>query len=253
MRYEEGVIQNIEDLKQWFSLNQKQGEPNPYFSIYRGPEQKPDRMVFRNESVSETDRAWSMIEDVLEMHTGNGGLFRVFITDRPKGNVGLHTIYRISGAGLQNQAGIGNMAGGGGMFGLYSNAREMVEAEVAKERKFWELEQRIESLKAEQDAKVGQMDNIIQEFLPVAKDLARAFGMKMMGAHPGAQTQMPMGHHYSDDNPDQESGTFDYERIDPALDQLSRVFPDTESAMEKLAKWAAANPDLAKNMLNQIQ
>lgn len=251
MRYEESAVQNLDDLKNWFFLNQKQGDPNPYFSIYRGTEQKPDRLVFRNESVSERDQAWTMLEDILEMHTQNGGLFRIYITDRPKGNVGLHTIYRIPGAMLANQPQPGNMSG---IYGLYSSPRELVEAEVAKEKKMWQLEQRIEEMKNAQEASVGQMDNIIQEFLPVAKELARVFGLKMMGIQPGAQMPPQMGNHYEDDNPDTNAAEaqYDYDRIDPALDRLSRVFPNIEETMEKLAAWATANPDLAKSMLNQI-
>ena len=63
-----------------------------------------------------------------------------------------------------------------------------------------------------------------------------------------------MGNHYGDDNPDPNATEtqYDYDRIDPALDRLNRVFPDTEGTLEKLANWAAANPDMAKQMLNQI-
>lgn len=250
MRHEESAILAIEDLKNWFYLNQKQGDPNPYFSIYRGTEQKPERLVFRNETESGKDEAWAMLEDILEMHTQNGGLFRIYITDRPKGNVGLHTIYRIPGNMAMSGAASNQSAG---IYGLYSNPRELVEAELAKERKLWEMERRIELLQAEQDAKVGQMDVFIQEMMPVAKELARVFGLKMMGIQPGAPMQQ-MGNHYGDDNPDPNATEtqYDYDRIDPALDRLNRVFPDTEGTLEKLANWAAANPDMAKQMLNQI-
>lgn len=249
MRHEESAILNIEDLRQWFFLNQKQGDPNPYFSVYRGTEAKPDRVVFRNEAASDPQEAWTMLHDVLEMHTQGGGLFRIYITDRAKGNVGLTTIYRIPGAPQQMmQNGMTNMAG---IYGMHSSARELVESEVARERKMWELEKKIEDINREQEKSIGQMDSIIQEFLPVATELARVFGLKMMGIQPAPpQAHQQVGNHHGDDE-QQEQG-FDYDRIDPALDTLREVFPDTESAMEKLAKWAAANPDMAKSMLNTI-
>ena len=254
MRHEEGAILNIEDLRQWFFLNQKQGDPNPYFSVYRGTEQKPDRIVFRNEAVSDTQEAWSMLHDVLEMHTQHGGLFRIFITDRAKGNVGLSTIYRIPGMQQMLPNGMMNAAG---LYGMYQNPRDQIESEVAKEvakeRKIWELQQQITDLKKQQESSIGQMDSIIQEFLPVATELVRVFGLKMLGVQPTAPAQQNIGSHHGDDEEQQEQEhEFDYDRIDPALDKMKRVFPDTEDAMERLANWAVANPDMAKSMLNTI-
>lgn len=227
-------------------MNQKQGEPNPYFSIYRGTEQKPDRMIYRNESTSDVDDSWKQMDDILEMHTQQGGLFRVYLTDRPKGNVGIHTIFRIHGSMQQPQP--GQMAG---IYGMYGNPKDLVDAEVAKEKKMWILEQQIADLKREQDAKVGEMDNMIQEFLPVMKDLAHKFGLKMMGF--GADAPSIAGHHTPDTGIAVDDEGYNYDRIEPALDKLRQVFPNTEDAVEKISNWAMQNQETAKQLLQNIQ
>ena len=243
---QEACISDIEKLKDWFFLSQTKEESRPYFTVYRGAEPKNDRIIYRNTEIGETDKAWEILEDILEMHSEYGGIFRIFITNKPGHNWGLTTMYRVgSPIATQNQQGIA------GMYGMYSNPRDLVAQEIARERKIWELEQQIKDLRTEQEAKVGKMDNMIQEFMPIMKDLAHKFGMKMMGFTPTDSMPMPApniaGHQETDTLPE-----YDYERIDPALDELRQVIPDVETNLEKLARWARQNPELAKQMLNNL-
>jgi len=249
---QEACITNIEDLKQWFDMNQRQGAANPYFTIHRGPESKGDRIIFRNEEESDPERAWSMMEDMLEMHTGQGGMFRVFICDKPKHNVGITTLYKIPSAYPQGPAGIGGMYPG--MYGMYGNPREMVEQEVARERKLWEMERKIDDMAAAQDAKVGELDNMLQEFMPILKDLGHKFGMKIMGYGPAPMAaHIPAAPPIAGNNAtDQGAEGYDYDRLEPALDELRTVIPDVESNIEKLARWARENPDMARQLLQNL-
>lgn len=248
----EACITELADLKTWYFLNQKQGGPNPYFTLYRGPDQNPSKMIFRNEAENDPDSAWGMMEEVLEMHIPQGGLFRIYITDRAKGNVGLSTLFKVNNPFAQNQqaAGIGSA-----QFGIHGSIKDLVSSEVSKERKMWELEQMIRDMRAEQDARVGQMDKMLEEFTPVLKDLARAFGMKMMGYgpqpnEPAQASPQPMAGHYTDPAPSADG--YDYDRVEPALDELRTVFPDTEGTLEKLAHWARNNPDTALQLFQNL-
>lgn len=248
----EACISNIDDLKTWFDLNQKQGGPNPYFTIWRGVESKNDRIVFRNEEEGDPAAAWTMMEDVLEMHNGQGGVFRVFICDKPKHNVGITTYYKFPSMYPQQQTGIGGMYPG--MYGMYGNPREMVEIEVARERKVWELERKIEDMAAAQDAKVGELDNMLQEFMPILKDLGHKFGMKIMGYGPPAPmaAHIPPPPQVTGDNATDLGEGYDYDRLEPALDELRTVIPDVETNIEKLARWARENPEMARQLLQNL-
>lgn len=242
----DSAITSIEDLRTWFEANQK-GEKRPFFTIYRGTEQKTDRMIFRNETEGEPDAAWHMMEEMLEMQSGQNAVFRVFITPQSKGNMGTHTLYRIANGAVNNPgiAGIGN-------YGIYGSLGEMVKAEVEKERKMWELERRLEDMQAAQDAKVGQMESFLEDFKPVLIEWGRMFGARMLGGGGNAApTPPPMaGNHIQDAGEDLPE--YDYDRIDPALDNLRRVFPDPETALEKMSKWATENPEMAKQLLQTI-
>jgi hypothetical protein len=244
----EGCITSIDNLKNWFYLNQKQGNPSPYFSVYRGPAQNPGSIIFRNEKESDVDASWQLLEEMMEMHIGQGGLFRIYITDKPKHNVGLSTIFKVNNPYTAQQ---GMQGVGVNNFGIYGSLAEMVNAEIAKERALWDMQQQIEALKAEQQASVGEME----EFMPIIKDLAHKFGMKMMGYGPpsGSTTAPPMpppmGAHTTD-TPGPEG--YDYDRVEPALDSLREVFPDMEGTLEKLAQWARTNPETAKQIIQNL-
>lgn len=246
MRQDSNAITDIDRLKDWFYLCQTKDETKPYFTVYRGSEAKPDRTIYRNTEISDVDDAWTSLESIIEMHSEHGGLFRIYITNKPGFNVGLNTLYKAASAYGPQQNGV-QMAG---IYGMYNNPRDLVEQEVARERKLWELEQQIKEMRAESDAKVGEMDQMLQEFTPILKDLAHKFGMKMMGFGPG--TAMPAPSPQPIGNPNTDIESYDYDRLDPALDTLRTVIPDVETNIEKLAKWAQNNPEMARQMLQNI-
>lgn len=243
---QEAAISDIDKLKDWFMLCQTKDETKPYFTIYRGIETKPDRAIYRNSEISDVDDAWAAMEDILEMHSEYGGIFRIYITSKPGFNVGLSTLYKVSNPGIQQQG-----SGMAGIYGMYSNPRDLVAQEVARERKLWELEQEIKDMRRDQEAKVGEMDSMMQEFMPIVKDLAHRFGLKMMGMAPANNMPMSAPQINGNQAPEDPEG-FNYDRIEPALDELRQVVPDVETSLEKLARWARQNPDTAKQMLQNL-
>lgn len=232
-------IGDIDALKRWWDYNQTQADPKPFFTLFRGPESKTDRVIFRNTEISDVNEAWEALEDILEMHTQHGGLFKVYITNKPSHNIGIQTLYKVANPQAPNYQGIGMMQG----------QKMYTEEDLKREKQIWDLEQAIKDLRAEQDAKVGEMEGMMGEFMPIIKDLAHKFGIRMITGQPVAPT-MPAPAMAGSYHPDMEATEgFDYDRIEPALDRLREVFPDTESTIEKLARWARENPDTAKNLM----
>lgn len=246
---QDSCITDIDKLRKWFFLNQTTEEKKPFFTIYRGAESKPDRVIYRNLEISDVEDAWEAMQEIIEMHSEHGGIFRVFITIKPMFNNGMTTLFKAATPFPQYPSHPG--AGIAGMYGgMYGNPNDLVEKELAKAKQIWDLEQQIKDIRAESEAKVGEMDNMLQEFMPIIKDLGHRFGLKMMGF--GGAPAMPapspqMGNQNTDELPE-----YDYERLEPALDQLREVIPDVETNIEKLANWARQNPDLARQMLNNL-
>lgn len=248
---QDSCITDLEKLKTWFELCQTKEEQRPFFTIYRGLEAKVERVIYRNTEITDPTDAWDTMQNILEMHGEHGGLFRIFITAKPGFNNGMTTILKLpSPFNPQGYPQAPNIAGiYGGMYGGMG-IREIIEEEKNRERKFWELEQRIKDLQAEQEAKVSEMDGMLQEFLPILKDLGHKFGMKIMGYGPPQQMPMPAPEISGSHAPDTEG--YDYDVIEPALDDLRTVMPDVEGGITKLAKWAKENPELARSLLQNI-
>src|SRR5271156_3725441 len=88
-------ISNMADLQQWFELQQEGQTKHPYFTLYRGYEQKPDRILSRNETEDDPTAAWEMLEKLIQWNSSGGGSFRVFVTKEAKLNVGITTLVNI--------------------------------------------------------------------------------------------------------------------------------------------------------------
>lgn len=248
-------ISNMDALKRWFELNQGK-ESRPYFTVYRGYETKPDRIILRNTEISEPDRAWDLLEEVLDAHADGGGQFRVYVTDKPGHNVGMSTLVKLPNLNPA-QSGISGVSGAGN-FGIYGSFKEALETELARERRMWELEQEIESMKAGQSAMNG-VDTVKQIFeaVPALNPLAHALGMKLMGMTPAQQQPAlpatPGGAAPADGIHGDEPEGYDYEVVEPALDKMRRVFPDVEMTLDKLADWVTKNPEMARNLFGNLQ
>jgi hypothetical protein len=254
----DGFISNIEALERWFELANSQPTKRPYFTLYRGYEAKADRVIYRNEEIAEPEKAWELLEEVLTAHSDGGGSFRVYLTDKPGGNTGLSTFVKLPGTTAAPQAGIAGHATGAGMWGIYGNMKEYLDAEIERRQTEYELKRQIEDLQADRDARIGTVDRFLENLIdrPELYQLLQGLGMKAIGAlgagagtaaRPPQQPARTAGH----DQAEAADG-YDYERIEPALDQLRTVFDDPEDLIEKFARFSAANPDQAHYLKAQL-
>lgn len=248
---QDACILNIDNLRTWFELNQSKDEGRPYFTVYRGTEAKPDRVVFRNTDVDDSARAWEMLQEILEMHTEHGGVFRIFITPKPMYNNGMSTLYKVPSPFGQMGGSLGIHGTQMGFGGMYGSLAEAVKAEIEKEKRVWELEMRLRDMEAEKDAKIGQFDSYFQEFLPVLKDLAHRVGVKMISGGTPPQ-QPPPAAAVGTAAPSYSEEGYDYETLEPALDDLRTIFPNTEEVISRIARFAKENPDAARAYLGQL-
>lgn len=251
----DSYISTLENLERWFEMNNSGAEPRPYFTIYRGFESKPDRIIYRNMEISDSEKAWELMEDVLAAHSDAGGTFRVFITNKPGFNVGMTTTVKLPNPNpMAAVAGIGNVAGA---WGIYGDPKTMIEAEVTRRQEVYELRREMEDLRADKDARIGAIDRFLENLVerPEVYQLVQHLGLRLLSNLPAAPTAQPQpqpqpaavqGVQMTDDE------GFDYDRIEPALDKLRRVFPDTETTLEKLAAWASANPEMANSLMQQM-
>jgi len=252
---QDSYISKMEDLERWFELNNAGAEPRPYFTIYRGFESKPDRIIYRNMEISEADKAWELMEDVLSAHSDAGGTFRVFITNKPGFNVGMTTTVKLPNPNpMAAVAGIGSVQGA---WGIYGDPKSMIDAELERRMELYELKREVEDMRANRDASVGALNKFFETLVerPELYQLVQHVGIRLMNAIPAMQNTRPpvqqpaavQGVQMSD----HEEG-YDYDRIEPALDRLRTVFPDAETTLEQLASWASTNPEMANSLMQNL-
>lgn len=251
----DGHISNLEDLKRWFDLSQAGKEPKPYFTVWSGYEPVQKKLILRNEEVSDAEKSWDLLQEMIEIHSENsGGVFRVFLTSKPGYNIGVNTIVRIPGTIAANVAGINGV--GAGTFGIYGSAKEMIEAEIERRMEVYELKREIEDMKAGNSAMNGvEQVRQIFEAVPALNPLAHALGMKLLGMTPAQVPPPPaQGVHVPGDGiQGSDTEGFDYDVVEPALDKLRRVFPNVEMTLDQLADWALQNPEMARNLFGNIK
>lgn len=246
-------ISSLDDLEDWFTLNQSTKEPKPYFTLWRGTEPAQNRLIFRNEEVSEPDKSFELLSDIIASHSqGGGGTFRIYLTSKPGHNIGVHTLLRIAAPGGVGIQGVGAPVN----YGIYGSAAEMIEEEVKRRVEVIELRKELEEIRAGQAAVSGiaQFKELLE--YPAFQNLVQMFGMKIMGLGPQPNNPRPQPAPVPNAATDSIAGDlpeYDYDIVDPALDKLNQAFPgDAENALQKIADWAASNPEQAKVILAQI-
>lgn len=241
-------ISKMEDLQRWFELNQTGKEPRPYFTIWRGYESKADRIIYRNTEITEADKAWELLEEILEAHEAGGGSFRIFVTDKPAHNFGLTTLVRLpstTATGTQ-QAGIQ---------GAYLDPEKRIQEEVDRRIEMYELKREIEDLKAAKGGAIGGMEQfreVLTEF-PELRQLGYVLGLKLMGMQSATAQPLPAPAVAGNNEQDDNAEGYDYDVLEPALDKMSAALgADPETIISRLADFAAKNPKMAKEMLQNL-
>jgi hypothetical protein len=257
MMIKDACLTSLEGLQRWFEVNQKSKDGiHPYFTVWRGNEPRQDRLIYRNSEISEADKAWDALQEIIELHAENGGLFRIFITYKPAHNIGLVTLLKMPSQNpyQNNQAAMSGMYGGGGMaFGMHGSIKDLIQEETSRALETERLRRRIEDLESEKDAAIGMEEKLMEKFFPVISRLVEAVGMKAIGVGPNQNpaSQPNAAGIHGDAGSDNDEG-YDYERLEPALDKLREVAPDIEDTMEKLARMAQKDPDSLRNLLQYL-
>ena len=244
-------ISNLDDLKNWFDLNQTGKEVRPYFTLWRGFESKADRIICRNVEVTDGEKAWELLEEMITAHSDGGGSFRVYLTDKPLHNFGLTTLVKLPGT---NPAAGANA----GIQGIYGDPDKRIQDEVERRIEMYELKRQIEDLQAAKGSAISGMDQfreVLTEF-PELRQLGYVLGLKLMGmqgagAQPIAQPTTPSV--AGNNAPDNNTEGYDYDVLEPALDKLrSALGAEPEKVISSLADFAEKNPQIVRDLLQSL-
>ena len=243
-------ISNLDDLKSWFDLNQTGKEVRPYFTLWRGFESKADRIICRNVEITDADKSWELLENMIQAHSDGGGSFRVYLTDKPLHNFGLTTLVKLPGVNPQGT--------NAGIQGMYGDPDKRIQDEVERRIEMYELKRQIEDLQASKGSAISGMDQfreLLTEF-PELRQLGYVLGLKAMGMQgPGVQPiAQPVASSFSGNNaPDNNAEGYDYDVLEPALDKLkSALGSEPEKVISKLADFAEKNPQTARDLLQSL-
>ena len=243
------VLTSMEKIEQWFDKNQL-----PYFTLYSGHQAGNNNVLFRNAEISDFEQAKSQLLEMLEMYTGNGGKFRLFVAYEPKKNWGLSTNIDLPPTDPNAAASrFRNPAIQGHQWQRGYGKEELTE-EVQKQMMIYDLKRKVEDLEGAQHASIGLVDRFMENLVerPETYQVLQAVLVKIMGKFSGPQTAPQTAPIAGHDEPPANDG-FDYDRIEPALEKIRSVFSeDLEGTIEKLADWVTDNPDMAKNLLGTI-
>lgn len=247
------AITSMEGLRNWWDLDPEA----PYFTIYRGRSSKATEIIHRNATVTDHDQAWEMLEQIIDTNSGHGGEFTVLRNDKPTTGYGKKVVIIMdSPHRLPAVAGMPAPAVPGMPYvGATPEAIQGYIAEqIQKERQSWELEKKVADLEAAiQAGNQGSFiertfDRITQhEKFDSILDVLLVRLLNPKGA--------PQPTHVAVSGVPQDHGDgfmYDTQRIHAALERIRAHFPDIHATLDRLAEFCDRNPEMAKNLLNQI-
>ncbi|NUO01000.1 MAG: hypothetical protein HUU01_10340 [Saprospiraceae bacterium] len=256
MRGGTGYISSLEDLYTWFSKN-----PRVEWVLMQGFQDGVQQkgVIYRHLD-AETDRedSWALLKQMIEINSVPGARFSVFAPNNEHGNGGYTVKVQLGEAPNPYQlAGLGSAPGYQSGFVSKSD----LAAEIARERKVWELEQKIKDMETASLTGVGDVvkEKIMQtDFTPVVSglmDMLNIFVKNATSKHAPLAVSVqgsPM------DNPPKEGEQqttgyeYDGERLVVFLDRIRPHFSDDEAFytfMDKISAKFAENPALYKTMI----
>lgn len=251
---------NLENINAWF-ISQKM----PYFTLYRGDKVQPSNTVLRNVDIPDLDDAWNFLEVNLSNLSINGGTYLLFITDKPKHNLGLSTLIELNPVYQPQQVGIAGIGGVPGMpFVGGGNLETYIQGQISGAVEKAVLLRKVEDLEAalEEKESGGFIGRIVEnltssEQFPSMLNvlLSRILGPEaqpvmagISGFTPEANTESSMTDQAStEDNLNEEDI-----RVFACIDKLSQHFPDPVAALEKITAFVEKNPTMAKQLLTTI-
>lgn len=226
-----GVFTSIEDLKDWFDYTvQKTGTNN--WILYHGHIMKSHNTTAKAAEQREQDltdeESFEILERFINAQSKAGGTFTVLIPEQNK--VGVRTFLS-----LNNNS--------PGMAGIYGP--DYVSKEIEQFKTQFMLQQEIEALRAEMNERRNPLEKMVEQLMDsgVVGQIIQGFAQKAMGL-PAVS-----GNGASDT----EFQSANVGGIENSLQRISVVFPNLDSALEKLADFVEQQPDLARQLLNQQQ
>lgn len=246
-------ITSLDDLQTWFT-----GLKHPRWNLYRGHQERKGHSTLIYKQTDESlDMAtsWDTLRNMIEMNSGTGGQFTVYVPTVANGNQGMSVLVSIN---MQQHSGRGTMpAVSGTGYGLGMIPVEKVQEEIQKERKIWELEKRLEDMESAQEAGLG-INDILKEnlrgidFNPIISGIV-AMAAQRFGVMPGVQLQGTPADMAPEEEPHEGLAPYAYDGklLKPILDTIRPHFGTDEDFYNFLAAVAqsfAGNPVQFKTM-----
>lgn len=233
-----GAFTNLTDLKEWFEHASEKHDTTEWI-LYHGIAMKASgsagtRNAEQKDENLTTEESWALLEQVITAQSRQGGNFTVYMPTRGT-NVGQRAF-----VSLPAPAG-GMLPGIAGVFGP-----EYVSKEIDNFKTQFLLEQQIKELREEMNAKRNPLELVASQLLEsgVVGAIIQGYATKMLGLNgmPEMGAHMENGH---------ENGSAN--GVENSLIRLANIIPDLPGTLEKLARFAEKNPDIARAMLKNLE
>ena len=232
-----GYINNYEDLRTWFELNEE-----TRWNLYNGFVTKFNNVhVLAKQENNDLDKeeSYNLLKQIISMNSSRGGQFTVYMIG--PGNRGPMVHVGIDSATMPGVGGYGAMAGNPYMQGLVPISE--IDERIRRERQTWDMERRIEDLEAEKESSVGavgQFFNRVTQDLDINRLINMAVVMmsSRMNVNPELIKAVQLsGTPEQQQQPDDGTGyTYDDPRLLEFLDGIRSKFQDDESFYAFLAR-----------------
>lgn len=250
-----GAITNTDALKRWFYDNQR-----PYFTLRYENGGNSDRVIVKNDSVTDMDKAWEKLQShvIDQSEAGRSRLALIVYELGKHNNPTGFTMIDMRPGGYGNAAGAGAAQISGLPAGVGS-ITEYVDMKLEMERQKWKIEQLEDQLAAPADTAQRWMETIgaIPGAMDVFKIIAAGIVTKIapdatptiQGILNGTPDTIAAGSDH-DDN-DVHDGN-PQERFSNNINETAHTLNiDPLTLSEKLRSLVKTHPDIARQLLQQ--
>jgi hypothetical protein len=239
---------SIETLESWFK-----GNNLPYFTVYWGRSKEGKNVLRRSIDEKTTEEAWEDLENLLESAGGNGGVFTILQSEKPRSNYGFTAILNLPQAPAAAVNGIHAPIG-------YNTINEAINERIENEREKWELAKAVQDLQGAIENQGSFLERISERILnnPKIDQIVEVLALRFLGGgqpKPAAVHVSGFEGQQATAQPEDQSTefTYDTDRILPALEVIRATIGDPHSFMEVLARICVDNPELVKSIYKQYQ
>lgn len=239
-----GSFSSIQDLKDWFDDNARRHDVTQWI-LYHGHVMRTtgpggQRAASQKEENMSQEDSWELLENYLTKMGGQGGTFTLYMPTRGA-QVGERVFVSLPGPG-QGQVGVGGVYG-----------PQYVEKEIEQFKREFMLQQQIEELRAEMEAKKNPLEQIAQQLLDsgVAAQVIQGFAAKAMGLS-GLPNMAMQGQAMPDNETEGNYSAEQVQDIESALARLAGHFPRLDGVLNRLADFVDDNPEMARQFLDNL-